>query len=266
MHTPLRKIILILLSTIFIFNFYSLLDEDITVSLKRNEAPTYIDKKIVAKVLYNESENSAVDTLSDVSTEEDLIDTTSIPDTGKVKILMIGDSMMHGLAVRFNDYCLEQGYDFDGVIWYSSSTKYWAQKDTLKHYIKRFKPNYLIFVIGGNELFVRDLNDRAEYIRNIEKQIGKIKSIWVGPPNWKKDTGINDSIAKIVGKERFFLSKNLTFDRLSDGAHPTMKSASKWMDSIAVFIQQKSKYPLKLTLPIKKSNKNPHLVLLKPPK
>jgi hypothetical protein len=28
---------------------------------------------------------------------------------------MIGDSMLHGLAVRFNDYCLEQGYDFDGL-------------------------------------------------------------------------------------------------------------------------------------------------------
>ncbi|HPN36992.1 MAG TPA: SGNH/GDSL hydrolase family protein [Melioribacteraceae bacterium] len=265
MNTPLRKIIVILLSTLFIFNFYALYNEDISISIKRNEAPDFIDKKITAN-LFNSEENFVEDdSLNNVNNEEEF-DSTSVADTGKVKILMIGDSMLHGLAIRFNDYCLEQGYDFSGVIWYSSSTKYWAQKDTLKHYIKRFKPNYLIFVIGGNELFVRDLNDRAEYIRNIEKQIGKLKSIWVGPPNWKKDTGINDSIVKIVGKERFFASKNLTFDRLSDGAHPTIKSAAKWMDSIAVFIEKKSKYPLKLTLPIKKSNKNPNLVLLKPPK
>lgn len=265
MNTPLRKIILILLSTIFLFNFYSLYDEDITISLKRNETPDFINKNLAVNIFSSDTTLEKNDTTGYVLQEEVKDDSVSL-DTGKVKILMIGDSMLHGLALRFNDYCLEQGYDFNGVIWYSSSTKYWAQKDTLKHYIKRFKPNYLIFVIGGNELFVRDLDDRAEYIRNIERQMGKMKSIWVGPPNWKKDTGINDSIAKIVGKERFFLSKDLTFDRLSDGAHPTMKSASKWMDSIAVFIEKKSKYPLKLTVPINKSNKNPHLVLLKPPK
>ncbi len=265
MNTPLRKIILILLSTIFLFNFYSLYDEDITISFKRNETPDFINKNLAVNIFSSDTTSEKNDTTGYVLQEEVEDDSVS-SDTGKVKILMIGDSMLHGLALRFNDYCLEQGYDFNGVIWYSSSTKYWAQKDTLKHYIKRFKPNYLIFVIGGNELFVRDLDDRAEYIRNIERQMGKMKSIWVGPPNWKKDTGINDSIAKIVGKERFFLSKDLTFDRLSDGAHPTMKSASKWMDSIAVFIEKKSKYPLKLTVPLKKSNKNPHLVLLKPPK
>jgi hypothetical protein len=36
-------------------------------------------------VLYNDSENSPVDTLSDVSAEEDLTDTTSVSDTGKLK-------------------------------------------------------------------------------------------------------------------------------------------------------------------------------------
>lgn len=265
MHTPLRNVILILLSTIFIFNFYSLYDEDITISLKRSNAPDFINKKAIEAIFIDAGNQSQTDSILVDNQNITNVDSSAL-DTGKVNILMIGDSMLHGLALRFNDYCLQNGYNFNGVIWYSSSTKYWAQKDTLKHYINRFKPNYLIFVIGGNELFVRDLNDRANYIRNIEKQIGNIKSIWVGPPNWKKDTGINDSIVKIVGKDRFFPSKNLTFERLSDGAHPTMKSAAKWMDSIAVFIEKKSRYPLKLTLPTKKSNKNPHLVLLRPPK
>ncbi len=263
MGTPLNKIISILFITIIVVNIYSLFDEDITLTIKRNEAPSFIDKKAVANVLGFDKEEKTEESDTEEVTEQ--TDTVKA-DTSKLNILMIGDSMLHGLALRFNDYCIENGYNFNGVIWYSSSTKYWAINDTLKHYIKRFKPNYVIFVIGGNELFVRDLNDRAEYIRNIEKQLRDVKSIWVGPPNWKKDTGINDSIAKIVGKERFFLSKNLTYDRLKDGAHPTMQSAAKWMDSIAVFIEKKSKYPIKLTVPIKKYNKNPHLVLLKPPK
>mgnify|MGYP000415372682 CR=1 FL=1 len=55
----------------------------------------------------------------------------------------------------------------------------------------------------------------------------------------------------------FFL--NLKFDRVSDGVHPTKASASKWMDTVASFIMNKSSNPIMLKSPKKKVFNKFHL-------
>jgi hypothetical protein len=186
-------------------------------------------------------------------------------DTTTQKILLIGDSMLEGLGPRLKDYTAQNNHQLNTVIWYSSSTEYFGQSDTLKYFIKKFQPTYIMLVIGANELFVSDIiRTRQGYVKKILNQIDTINYVWIGPPNWKDDTGINDLIIKNVGKGRYFPSKNLNYKRSKDGAHPTHESAAVWMDSIATWVMRDSYRPIKLEKPLKKNPKSGNVTILQP--
>lgn len=189
-------------------------------------------------------------------------------DTTKQRILLIGDSMLEGLRMRLIDYCEYNGHDLDVVIWYSAQTYWYGKYDTLSYFINKHDPSYVILVLGANELFVRDIKTkRQKYVDHILKQIGQHRFVWVGPPNWADDTGINEMIVENVGKRRYFPSKDLSYKRASDGAHPTMESARMWMDSISTWIMNESMYPIKLEEPppdFKREQRYPNTELLQP--
>jgi hypothetical protein len=108
-----------------------------------------------------------------------------------------------------------------------------------------------VFVaLGANELFVRDVKKhREKYVKNLIEQLGDVEYLWIGPPNWKEDTGINDLIRSYTPRGKFFLSKEMHFDRASDRMHPTRKAAAKWFDSIARWMPEYSTHPIKLEEP-----------------
>ena len=186
----------------------------------------------------------------------------SVLDTIPQSILFIGDSMLEGLGPRMGAYAKKNGHQLRNVIWYSSTTETWGSCDTLKHFIRKFKPSYVIVCLGANELFVRNIKTkRTKYLRNILSQIGNIPYVWIGPPNWKEDTGINQMLQESLSDGSFFLSKNLKFDRSSDGAHPTRSSAAKWMDSVARWMINESVHPIKMDVPDEKSARAATVIL-----
>ena len=188
------------------------------------------------------------------------------PDLKKYRIMIFGDSMLEWLAKRLCDYSLENGYDLSSIIWYSSSTKLWATTDTLQYFLERIQPDYVMLCLGGNELFVRDLSKREKYIDTIVKRIGDRPFVWIGPPNWKKDTGINDLILQRVGEGRFFDSRELELDRAEDNMHPTRNAAALWMDTIAVWLSSsKARHPLKMDRPTQSRRRVYHQYMLRPP-
>lgn len=160
-------------------------------------------------------------------------------------ILFIGDSMLEGLAPRLASYAKENGHKLYSVIWYSSTSEIWGETDSLKVNIDRYKPTYVFICLGANELFVKDIQTkRDKFVKNILSQIGDLPYLWIGPPNWKPDTGINELVAKNVKKGCFFLSDGMKFDRAKDGAHPTRNSAIQWMDSVIRWMPKNSAYPI----------------------
>lgn len=186
-------------------------------------------------------------------------------DSSAQRFLFIGDSMLEFLRIRMNEYCKKNGHTMQTVIWYSSSSLWFGQCDTLKHFIKKYNPTYVVLVLGANELFIKDIKtERAKFVSNIIAQMGKLPFIWVGPPNWKDDTGINDLILQYAGESRYFPSKNLTYERTKDGAHPKRESAYKWMDSIAVYMQNDAAYKVLMTPPDTLYGKVPPTVILQP--
>jgi len=172
----------------------------------------------------------------------------AVPDSGHLRILLFGDSMIEGISRRLADYASQSDYDLSSVIWYSSSTKLWAETDTLQYFLDRVKPDYILLCLGSNELFVRDLAKREGYISTILSRISSKPFVWISPPNWKPDSGINDLIINAVGRDRYFDSRNLELERGSDHAHPTREAARYWADTIASWLNSSApRYPLSMT-------------------
>lgn len=174
-------------------------------------------------------------------------------DTAKQSILFFGDSMLEGLGLRMCDYAMENGHNFHSVCWYSSTSEIWSKTDTLEYFIKKTQPTFVMICLCSNEQFVRDLDKREKYVSDIISRLGDIPFVWISPPSWKQDTGINNLIRNKVGKKRFFDSTKLEFVRGKDHVHPTFASAEIWMDSIAVWMNSfDTEYPIRMSVPTEK--------------
>ena len=188
-------------------------------------------------------------------------------DTTTQRILFFGDSMVEGLVRRMADYAQENGHELACIVWYSSTTLLWATSDTLQHFIQKYDPTFYMICIGGNEQFLKDLQERKVYIQHIINTIGGKPFVWIGIPTWKSDTGFNNMVQQCVGTERFFDSRRLTLKRGSDHVHPTFEAASMWMDSIAVWMQSPNvQHPIKMQKPTNKATIKYPLHLLQPVK
>ena len=171
-------------------------------------------------------------------------------DTTAKNILFIGDSMLEGLGERLATYTHKNGHNLVEVIWYSSSTKCWAETARLTKLINKYHPNYIFICLGANELYVPDIkNARKPYLKKILAEIGDIPYVWIGPPNWDKDTGINDLLTENLKEGCFYYSANDKFTRSRDGAHPTRSSAHVWMDRVVKWLGAKGANPIRLDYP-----------------
>ncbi len=191
-------------------------------------------------------------------------------DSSSQRILLIGDSMLEQMRWAVRNYCEANNHELNTVMWYSSQSMWFGQYDTLSYYIKKYKPTYIMLVLGANELFVGDIKTkRADFVKKIIADMGNIPFVWVGPPNWKKDTGINDLIMRYAHKGRYYPTLNISlnnpkFKRYNDGAHPLPATAIYWMDELAVWIMTESDYPILLNKPDKKGSMSTNTVILQP--
>lgn len=206
-------------------------------------------------------------TASDTLDGEGEADSWRTPmDTTAKNILFIGDSMLEGLAPRLASYCNKNGHTLVEVIWYSSSTLCWGQTARLTELINKFHPDYIFVCLGANELYVPDIkNARRPYLKKILAEIGDTPYVWIGPPNWDEDTGINDLLAQELDKGCFYLSANDKFERSRDGAHPTRASAHKWMDRVVKWIGANGAHPIRLDYPGEGIARASRIVIYQPP-
>lgn len=185
----------------------------------------------------------------------------SLPKT----ILFIGDSMLEGLGPRMAAYADHNGHTLYEVMWYSSTSEVWGRSDRLAGYIDMIKPDYIFICLGANELFVKDIAEkRTKYVDRILADIDTIPYLWIGPPNWREDTGINDLIASRTPQGSFFLSDGMHFERSKDGAHPTHQSAAAWLDSVARWMPEHAKHPILMETPRAQSSRAKRIFVHQP--
>lgn len=163
-------------------------------------------------------------------------------------ILLFGDSMTLNLAYRLSKYAQKNGHDLHSINWDSSNTKIWAETDTLSHYLDKFKPDYIFISLGSNEVYFKNPDKRLPYVKKILATIGDIPYVWIGPPNWNKDTQLNDMLEATCAPGSFFRSQGMEFKRRKDNIHPTRDSSARWMDSIMRWLP-KSAHPILADVP-----------------
>lgn len=178
-------------------------------------------------------------------------------------IFIFGDSMTFNLALRLAQYAKQNGHVINSVNWDSSNTKIWAESDTLNYYIRKYRPTQIFITLGSNEIYFKNPEVRVPYVRRILEMIDTIPYVWIGPPNWKKDTGINDMLQRECRPGTFFRSEGMEFKRKADHIHPTRQSSALWVDSIMRWLP-KSAHPFVAEVPSDSIGKcNPHIVFLK---
>ena len=171
-------------------------------------------------------------------------------DTAAQRILLFGDSMSEPLGLRLADYANRNGHRLTCVTWVSSGTATWANSDTLSHYIRSVRPTHVFVCLGSNELYTVDKKGTEKRIRTILEKIGNIPTVWIGPPNWCEDQGLNKWLLEILGSKRYYPSYELTFERQKDGRHPTQKASSMWMDKIVEWMNAgNSVHPFRMAKP-----------------
>ena len=252
------KSLFLLATALAVVMLYALfLDEDITFDVRLTRAN--VNMFFEPCDSDNMSENAGLA----ASRRDSLLQARQIPDTPHQRVMFIGASMLEGLTRRLVDYTEANGHELHTVVWYSSSSKQWAETDTLQHFMRKVKPTYIIVCLCGNELFVHDLDQRDRYIKTILQKIGDTPYVWVSPPNWKPDTGINDVIIRNVGASRYFDSRNLQLERGKDHAHPTFSAAALWADTIARWLRSPNTlHPIRLDDPTKKAERRDVTLLM----
>jgi len=249
---PLWEVVAILSIIIIALGAYAWIDKDFEIQgtkIKKSALKEYLNPPAEKHLLAQYTANTYFETWEK---NKELVKKETI-DSSKQVILLTGDSMCEGLMFRLQEYANLNGHTLKTVIWYSSGTVLWSQSDSLRKLVKLYNPTYIFFTTGSNELFIRDIQDREKYIQQIITQAGDKPFIWIGPPNWAEDTGINDLIVKNTGRDRYFKSKGLTFQRASDGAHPTWASAAVWADTISGWVMEKARKKILLRKPPKKN-------------
>ena len=258
MSKPLRGLIGILAVGLVIFAALSFVPDGINLGFATLKTGTFAEtlfaannppvrKTAKAGATRNNKQESATGKVQ--ATKPEHVKKSPMDTTAKT-ILFIGDSMLEGLGPRLAAYAKENGHTLIDVIWYSSTTEIWGKSTRLKENIATFRPDYIFICLGANELFVSDIKrKRQKYLDNMLSQIGSIPYVWIGPPNWKPDTGINDMLQESCAPGSFYLSNGQHFDRAKDGAHPTHASAAAWCDRVCKWVMTESAHPIRLNKP-----------------
>lgn len=181
------------------------------------------------------------------------------------RILLLGDSMIEWFARRLARWCRDSGYALYAVIWPSSNLIWWGKGDTVRAFIQKFHPTYVLICLGGNELFIPHIEKRKPYLQHILAQIEPLPHVWIGPPSWKPDKGICTLLEQVNGPGRYYASARLTLERLQDGAHPTPAAAARWADSVVAYLRDSALYPLPFPAEANSGTTRPHYSILLPP-
>ncbi|MEO7093303.1 MAG: SGNH/GDSL hydrolase family protein, partial [Polyangiales bacterium] len=136
-----------------------------------------------------------------------------------------------GLGQRFEKLAKARGAKYADNHWSSSTTKTWSESERLPNLLFKNKPDVVFIAIGSNEVYFLDKH-ADEYIKTIVKKLAGRPCVWIGPPVWKKQTGIVEAERDNSSPCAFFDSSTLQLDRQPDGIHPSLKGGAQWAEAV----------------------------------
>jgi lysophospholipase L1-like esterase len=153
-------------------------------------------------------------------------------------VLVVGDSMIvTGLEIWLKDYLRKHGARYQRLAWASSTTIAWAKGKRLDWALRKHRPDLVLVVLGSNELFLDKPQAMAPHVRTIVQKINPRPFRWIGPPIWRKDSGIVKVIEENVPPGMFYRFNGRKIHRDPDGRHPSVKGAKSWLEDIIVWFE-----------------------------
>lgn len=233
----------------FVFLTKAILQPQLSLELKSPEL-TFLEELEMGqaeekkKVVW-ESSDTIPDSLVGDSLQKELVNQTydfPYPVNDSIKrILFVGDSQLENLRKPVRKRLMDNEYQLvASVVWYGSTTKQWANTDTLAYFISKYKPDFVLVALGLNEVHARDFEKRTKYAQTIKSNLEqrKLPYYYIGPAFWMKDKGITTVLQETFG-ELFFPSHLLTLERSNDGKHPSKDAAIVWFEKVAEQITTK---------------------------
>lgn len=146
-------------------------------------------------------------------------------------VLHTGDSMVgfhagleRALAPHFE--ALGAKYIQDAVT--SAAIVTFDHQDHFAKMLAKDDPDLVIITLGANDVFLPTPSRVAKNVASIAKKTEGRRCFWIGPPVWKKDTGIVDVIRNNCAPCIFYDSSKLKLERRADGIHPDDKGGEAW--------------------------------------
>jgi lysophospholipase L1-like esterase len=233
----------------FIFLTKAIWQPQFSLELKSPELTFLQELELSNTVEKNEVASKSSDTLPDSiavdSLQKEFVNQTydfpyTVNDSIK-RILFVGDSQLENLRKPVRKRLMDNNYQLvASVVWYGSTTKQWANTDTLSYFISKYKPDFVLVALGLNEVHARDHERRKKYAQTIKSNLEqrKLPYYYIGPAFWMKDKGITTVLQETFG-ELFYPSHLLTLDRSTDGKHPSKDAANVWFEKVAEQITTK---------------------------
>ncbi len=233
----------------FVFLTKAILQPQLSLELKSPEL-TFLKELEMGqaeekKKVVLESSDTIPDSLVGDSLQKELVNQTydfPYPVNDSIKrILFVGDSQLENLRKPVRKRLMDNEYQLvASIVWYGSTTKQWANTDTLAYFISKYKPDFVLVALGLNEVHARDFEKRTKYAQTIKSNLEqrKLPYYYIGPAFWMKDKGITTVLQETFG-ELFFPSHLLTLERSNDGKHPSKDAAIVWFEKVAEQITTK---------------------------
>ena len=151
-------------------------------------------------------------------------------------VLHIGDSMAEALGLALKDELAKSDIKLVLRAKAGSYIPEWAgQRLDVKGMVRDIKPDLVIITLGGNELYIREPETRADAVRRLVAKLGGRPCVWVAPALWSDDT---NAILEVVKQNlhpcRYFDTNALVppLERVGDKIHPTYPARRVWAETM----------------------------------
>ena len=159
------------------------------------------------------------------------------------RVLQIGDSTVGwqgGLSKALERRFHAEGSKFLSEAVTSASIANFDTSERYQGLLAKYKPDLVLITLGANDVFIPHPATLSGNVMKIAKRAAdggpdvqpgphkKSDCYWIGPPTWKKDTGIVEVIRQNSRPCKFFDSSDLTLKRRGDGIHPTDEGGETW--------------------------------------
>lgn len=162
-------------------------------------------------------------------------------------VMLIGESNVNaGFTQYFGAFIKQSGAKYKSYSSVGISIITWCRTGKVKQLITEHKPDIVIFMVGGNDVYTPYPKYLIPDIECMLKSVKHIPFYWIIPPNLKwyekqfgQKTPLIPVIEQTVGTEKSFRADTLSLPMAGDQKHTQIKGGKKLAELFFVWFKHK---------------------------